>query len=207
MMKTLFYFKNPLIYSNKNYLQQTCNLRNKPFSLITFSSKSLFEIKTIISNSSLIKTNLNLFKLQSKNFCEWKRIEIPFEKIEMNFCRSSGPGGQNVNKLNTKVEYRFNIDAADWLPKETRERLKELNFNKINSEGFFILTCQEYRTQSQNKKEAQKKLQEIIDIASVPKKERIIVPFEETLQMEERRIKEKKIRSDVKKMRNNNRDF
>jgi hypothetical protein len=69
------------------------------------------------------------------------------------------------------------------------------------------LTCQEYRTQSQNKKEAQKKLQEIIDIACIPKKERIIVPFEETPQMEEKRIKDKKIRSDVKKMRNNHRDY
>ena len=125
----------------------------------------------------------------------------------MSFCRSSGPGGQNVNKLNTKVEYRFNVDLADWLPKDTKDRMKELHFNKINSEGFFILTCQEYRTQSQNKKEAQKKLQEIIDIASMPKKERIIVAFEETEQMEERRIKEKKIRSDVKKMRNNHSDF
>lgn len=204
-MKTLFYLKNSLFYTKKNFIQQLHNIPNKQYSLLSLGSKSLLNIITTC-NSSSKRENNNLFIMQTRSFCEWKRIEIPFEKIEMNFCRSSGPGGQNVNKLNTKVEYRFNIDAADWLPKETKERLKELHSNKINTEGFFILTCQEYRTQSQNKKEAQKKLQEIIDIASMPKKERIIIPFEETPQMEEKRIKEKKMRSDVKKMRNN-RDY
>lgn len=204
-MKTLFNLKNSLFYNNKYFLQHMNIIRDKQFSIFSLASKSFLR-STATKNFSKNKIKINLFNLQTRSYSDWKRIEIPFDKIEMNFCRSSGPGGQNVNKLNTKVEYRFNVDTADWLPKETKERLRELNNNKINSEGFFILTCQEYRTQSQNKKEAQKKLQEIIDIASMPKKERIIIPFEETPQMEEKRIKEKKMRSDVKKMRNN-RDY
>ena len=205
-MKTFFCLKNQLFNSNNIYIQQLQNKTIKTYSFSTITSKTLFQ-RILLNKSSANNANNNLLKFQTKKFCDWERVEIPFDKIEINFCRSSGPGGQNVNKLNSKVEFRFNIDAADWLTKETKERLKKLNSNKINNEGFFILTCQEYRTQSQNKKEAQKKLQEIINVASVPKKERIIVPFEETPQMEQKRIKEKKMRSDVKNMRNNHRDI
>jgi len=204
-----FIFKKISIFTSNQLLNANMN-----FHLLlnnNFSKKSFITIYNKNSSKRGLFLNKNSFPLlinfPNMHFCEWTRILIPFEKIEMNFCRSSGPGGQNVNKLNTKVEYRFNLNSADWLPNETKERLRDLHSNKINSEGYFILTCQEYRTQVQNKKEAQKKLQEIIDLASIPKKERVIVSFEETEQMEERRIKEKKIRSDVKKMRNNFKDY
>lgn len=205
-MRTYFNLNHQLLSINNNTIHLFNQNKIKRNTLSPIISKNIIQ-KIFLNNSFRYFKSNNFIKLQFKNFCSWKRIDIPFNRIEINFCRSSGPGGQNVNKLNSKVEYRFNIENADWLPKETKERLKEMHSNKINNEGFFILTCQEYRTQSQNKKEAQKKLQEIIDIASIPKKERIIVPFEETPKMEERRIKEKKIRSEVKKMRNNHRDF
>lgn len=169
------------------------------------TSYNILHIKNLLKLNNH-KSSSNFYYINKYNFCQWERIQIPIEKIECNYSRSSGPGGQNVNKLNTKVELRFNVNESDWLTKEAKERLRELYPNKINNEGFFILTCQEHRTQVKNKKEAMKKLQEFIDLASMPKKERVIEPFTETKEMEDRRIKEKKMRSDVKKMRNNSRD-
>lgn len=148
-----------------------------------------------------------LFKLKCFRFCEkWKKFIVPVEKIEMNFCRASGPGGQNVNKVNTKVEIRFHVASCSWISEEVKKQLFELYPNKINNDGYFLLTSQEHRTQDQNKKEAIKKLQEIIDIASIPKKERVIKPIVESVDEEEKRIKEKKRRSETKKFRNNIKD-
>ena len=72
-------------------------------------------------------------------------IIIPPDKIELKYSRSSGPGGQNVNKLNTKVEIRFNVKEADWLPSEVRDRIAQYNPNKISKEGDIIVTSQEHR--------------------------------------------------------------
>ena len=72
-------------------------------------------------------------------------IEIPLDKIEFKACRSSGPGGQNVNKLNTKVEVRFNITEADWIPNEVKERLVQYYPTKISKDGDLIVTSQEDR--------------------------------------------------------------
>lgn len=96
---------------------------------------------------------------------EWKvpePIPIPEESLDISFVRSSGAGGQNVNKLNTKVELRFHVDSAHWLPSEVRDRLKDAEANRINNEGVFSLTCQEHRTQIQNRKEALGKLRGIL---------------------------------------------
>ena len=77
--------------------------------------------------------------------------------LNQSFCRSSGPGGQNVNKLNTKVELRFMIDKADWLPDFAKIRLQELRPQNI-SKGEFIVISQATRTQEQNVKDALQKL-------------------------------------------------
>ena len=143
----------------------------------------------------------NFFFFCSGIYNSWKDVKIPLDKIEVNFSRSGGAGGQNVNKLNTKVEFRFNLEKADWLDDYTKSRIKELFPNKINSEGDFFLTSQEHRTQEQNRKEAQIKLQYLIFEASIPKKERIIEPFKENEHQKDRRISEKKMRSKVKSMR------
>lgn len=96
---------------------------------------------------------------------EWKVpeiIAIPEDQLEFNFVRSSGSGGQNVNKLNTKVELRFHVPSASWLPSEVRLRLHSREANRINNEGYFTLTCQEHRTQIQNRKGAVSKLRDIV---------------------------------------------
>lgn len=148
-----------------------------------------------------------LLKIKFFRFSEnIRKFIVPVEKIEMNYCRSSGPGGQNVNKVNTKVELRFHVSSSTWLNDDVKKQLFELYPNKINNEGFFVLTSQEHRTQDQNKREAVKKLQDIIDLASLPKRERIIKPIVEAEEDKEKRIHDKKRRSETKKFRGNIKD-
>lgn len=79
--------------------------------------------------------------LQQFHFtASYKRIFIPESYLEVNHSRSSGPGGQNVNKVNTKVELRFNIEEADWLPEDLKERLKIQRSTNMNKNGDFIVT-------------------------------------------------------------------
>jgi peptidyl-tRNA hydrolase ICT1 len=81
----------------------------------------------------------------SFNRIEPRNIFIPLDKVEFAFARSSGPGGQNVNKLNTKAEVRFKVATADWIPINVRERLLVYQVNKINKEGELVVTSQEHR--------------------------------------------------------------
>jgi len=82
--------------------------------------------------------------------------------MEISFARSSGAGGQNVNKLNTKVELRFKLSEATWIPAEVRGRIRENFGNRLNKDGYFVVTSQEYRTQAQNRKDAVGKLEDIV---------------------------------------------
>jgi peptidyl-tRNA hydrolase ICT1 len=66
-------------------------------------------------------------------------------RLEFSYARSSGPGGQNVNKLNTKAEVRFHVPSADWIAPEIRDRLMQYNSNKISLAGDLIVTSQEHR--------------------------------------------------------------
>jgi protein subunit release factor B len=107
-----------------------------------------------------------------KKYPKAKDINIPLDKVDFAFARSSGPGGQNVNKLNTKAELRFEIDSASWIPREVRERLKEYQSNKINNSGELLVTSQEFRTQSRNKEDCVEKLQVMLEEAYVEPKDR-----------------------------------
>jgi len=101
-----------------------------------------------------------------------KDIVIPMDRVDFKYARSSGPGGQNVNKVNSKAEIRFEVQAATWLPEDVRARLANYQANKMNNDGELIVVSQEFRTQSANKDACIGKLQEMVAEAYLKPKER-----------------------------------
>ena len=133
-------------------------------------------------------------------------VVIPLDKLEFSFARSSGPGGQNVNKLNTKAEVRFNVFAADWLPFEVKQRLAQQQANKINNDGELLVTSQEHRTQNRNKEDCIDKLRVMLAEAYVEPKERSMWEGISEKGKQERK-QEKRKRGAVKQSRTSNRKF
>lgn len=127
-------------------------------------------------------------------------------RIEFSFARSSGPGGQNVNKLNTKAELRFHVQSASWLQPEVRLRLAQYQTNKVSKEGDLIISSQEHRTQSKNKDDCVEKLKIMIAEAMLTPKEREMwVGISE--RGKEQRKNDKRKRGDVKEGRKRIKDF
>jgi ribosome-associated protein len=99
-------------------------------------------------------------------------FKVPLRELSFEFFRSSGPGGQNVNKVSTGVRARWNIKNSIKLSEEQKQRIKETFSTKISEQGDFIIESQKYRSQSMNKIIAAKRLQELIDLALRERKQR-----------------------------------
>ncbi|MEW9918102.1 alternative ribosome rescue aminoacyl-tRNA hydrolase ArfB [Marimonas sp. MJW-29] len=120
-------------------------------------------------------------------------------EITEQFVRSSGPGGQNVNKVATAVELRFEAATSPSLTGPVKTRLKRLAGRRWTNEGALIIQCDETRSQARNREIARERLAELVRKALKPPKRRI--PTRPTLGSKKRRLKAKKERGEVKALR------
>ncbi len=126
-------------------------------------------------------------------------IAIDESELEESFILSSGAGGQNVNKVSSAVQLRFDVVHSPSLPDPVRLRLIALSGSRLTKDGVLILVGRQYRDQNRNRADVRERLAELIRAAAVvPKKRR---PTRPTRASKERRIEGKKVRANIKKYR------
>ncbi|KAM9222450.1 large ribosomal subunit protein mL62 [Leptosomus discolor] len=132
-------------------------------------------------------------------------LDIPLARLTVSYCQSSGPGGQHVNKVNTKAEVRFHLASADWIPEAVREKMALMHRNKINRAGELIVNSEESRYQMRNLAICLEKIRTMITEATetpkVVSKETTQKLIERVEKMNRERLRQKKIHSNIKQSR------
>ncbi|XP_017271615.1 peptidyl-tRNA hydrolase ICT1, mitochondrial isoform X2 [Kryptolebias marmoratus] len=133
------------------------------------------------------------------------QVHIPVDRLSVSYSRSSGPGGQHVNKVNTKAEVRFHLHTADWIPEDVRQKILEKNRNRINKAGELLVTSEMSRRQQRNLSDCVRKIAAIIAEASVKHREATAEDIAlRAARLEKRnkeRLRQKKISSTIKQSR------
>jgi ribosome-associated protein len=132
-------------------------------------------------------------------------ISIDDRELEERFIRASGPGGQNVNKVSTAVELRFDVMRSESLPEPVRERLLRLAGRRATDEGVIVIRAERHRTQERNREDARTRLAELVrEALYVPKKRVATKPSRAS---KARRVDSKVKRGNVKKLRRSRPSF
>lgn len=126
-------------------------------------------------------------------------FDLSENELKWDFVRSTGPGGQNVNKVATAVQLRFNIDASKSLSEDTKQRLKRLAGKRLTQDGDLIIIARRYRSQLQNREDALSRLSLLIEKAA--EKPTVRKPTHLSLSAKRKRLEIKRRQSEKKKMR------
>jgi ribosome-associated protein len=127
------------------------------------------------------------------------QISLDERELEERFVRASGPGGQNVNKVSTAVELRFDVVGSPSLPEGVRVRLARLAGRRLSDEGILVIHADRFRTQERNREDARERLAELIRQATIVPKRRVAT--KPSRASKERRRDDKKKRGRVKRLR------
>lgn len=127
-----------------------------------------------------------------------QQVVIPDTEIDIQAIRAQGAGGQNVNKVSSAIHLRFDINASS-LPEWYKQRLLQLNDQRISNDGIIVIKSQQFRSQDKNREEALKRLQALVKTVAIPAKKR--KPTKPTLASKKRRIESKTKRGRLKGLR------
>lgn len=129
-------------------------------------------------------------------------ITIDESELQFDFIRASGPGGQNVNKVSSGVQLRFDVRNSSSLPEEVRKRLMRQEHNRITQDGILIVEAKQHRTQEQNRQAAIERLVELVRKAS--KKPKIRKRTRPSKEANRKRLEAKRRRGRIKRLRRSN---